>query len=163
MTRAYVGLGSNLGNRMENLRAGLAGLMAAIPDVLVVGKSSVYNSSPVGMTDQPEFFNAVVAVETTMGPYELLKLIQEIEIKNGRERITRWGPRTLDMDVLLFGSLQQDDSDLTVPHPRLKERRFVIEPLLEIDPEAKLPDGTPLSSLLDRFGDDQVTWRTGEL
>jgi 2-amino-4-hydroxy-6-hydroxymethyldihydropteridine diphosphokinase len=67
------------------------------------------------------------------------------------------------MDVLLFGSLHQDDPDLTVPHPRLKERRFVIEPLLEIDPEAKLPDGTPLSGLLDRIGDDQVTWRTGEL
>jgi 2-amino-4-hydroxy-6-hydroxymethyldihydropteridine diphosphokinase len=163
VSRAYVGMGSNMGDRGAYLRAGLTALMGAIPEVIVVDKSSVYESQPVGMTDQPDFCNAVVSVETTLDPFELLALIQEIEIQNGRQRITRWGPRTLDMDILLFGEVEMDTADLTIPHPRLKERRFVLEPLLEIDPDAKLPDGTPLSSVLDRLGDDQPTWCAGKL
>jgi len=163
MSRAYVGIGSNMGDRIEHLRAGLTALMGAAPDVIVIGQSRVYESAPVGMTDQPDFCNAVVALETTLGPYQLLDLIHEIEIKNGRQRITRWGPRTLDLDILLFGDLEQHDPDLTIPHPRLRERRFVLEPLLEIDPQAKLPDGTPLSSLLDTLGDEGPTWCAGQL
>jgi 2-amino-4-hydroxy-6-hydroxymethyldihydropteridine diphosphokinase len=115
------------------------------------------------MTDQPDFLNAVVAIETTLDPYELLSFLHEIEIARGRQRITRWGPRTLDLDILLFADVAQDGPDLTLPHPRLTERRFVLEPLLEIAPEAKLPDGTPLRSVLDALGDEQATWRTDDL
>jgi 2-amino-4-hydroxy-6-hydroxymethyldihydropteridine diphosphokinase len=163
VSRAYIGLGSNMGDRLENLKAGVAALAAAIPEVLVVGKSSVYDSEPVGMTDQPNFLNAVVSLETTLDPYQLLSLLHKIEIDMGRRRITRWGPRTLDMDVLMYGDVEQDDPKLILPHPRLSERRFVLEPLLEIEPAATLPAGTPLKKLLDELGDDQATWRVGEL
>ena len=118
---------------------------------------------PVGVTDQPDFLNAVLSLETSLGPYELLSELHKIEIDNGRQRITRWGPRTLDLDILLFGDLEQDDPKLLIPHPRLKERRFVLEPLLEVDPDVRLPDGTPVNKLLDSFEDSQVVWRSGDL
>jgi 2-amino-4-hydroxy-6-hydroxymethyldihydropteridine diphosphokinase len=162
VSRAYIGLGSNEGDRLENLRAGVAELAAA-KDVVVVGKSSVYDSEPVGMTDQGDFLNAVVAVETSLDPYHLLGLVMKIELAHGRQRIARWGPRTLDMDILLFGDLEQDDPELSVPHPRLKERRFVLEPLLEVEPEVRLPDGTPAKKLLDDLADGQAVWRYGDL
>ncbi len=162
MARAYIGLGSNVGDRLENLSAGVKELML-VDDVVVVGKSGVYDSEPVGLKDQPDFLNAVVAVETTLSPYELLSLLHKIELAHGRQRITRWGPRTLDMDILLYGDTELDDPKLLVPHPRLKERRFVLEPLLEVDPEVKLPDGTPVKRLLDELGGDQAVWRSGEL
>jgi 2-amino-4-hydroxy-6-hydroxymethyldihydropteridine diphosphokinase len=162
VSRAYIGLGSNEGDRLDNLKAGVADLSAA-DDVVVVGKSGVYDSEPVGMTDQGDFLNAVVAVETTLDPYRLLSLLHKIELEHGRQRITRWGPRALDLDILLFGDLEQDDPKLTTPHPRLRERRFVMEPLLEVDPEVRLPDGTPVQNLLEGFGDSQVVWRSGEL
>lgn len=163
MSRAYIGLGSNMGDRLCYLKAGLSAIAAATPEVIVIGKSSVYDSEPVGMTDQPDFYNAVVAVETTLDPYQLLSLLHKIEIDMGRQRITRWGPRTLDLDVLMYAEVEQDDPKLILPHPRLTERRFVLEPMLEIEPEAKLPDGTPLVRLLDELGDSQATWRVGEL
>lgn len=163
MSRAYIGLGSNMGDRLSYLKAGLRAIAAATPEVIVIGKSSVYDSEPVGMTDQPDFYNAVVAVETTLDPYQLLSLLHKIEIDMGRQRITRWGPRTLDLDVLMYAEVEQDDPKLILPHPRLTERRFVLEPMLEIEPEAKLPDGTPLVRLLDELGDSQATWRVGEL
>lgn len=162
MSRAYIGLGSNEGERLENLKSGAAALAAA-DDVVVVGKSGVYDSEPVGLTDQPDFLNAVVAVETTLDPYQLLSLVHKIELDHGRQRITRWGPRTLDLDILLFGDLEQDDPKLLIPHPRLKERRFVLEPLLEVDPDVRLPDGTPVNKLLDDLRDSQTVWRSGDL
>lgn len=163
MSRAFIGMGSNIGDRIAHLRAGLTALMAAAPDVIVVGRSSVYESEPVGMTDQDDFYNAVVAVETTLSPSELLKLLHEIEIANGRQRLTRWGPRTLDLDLLLYSGVEQDDPDLTLPHPRLAERRFVLEPLLEVDRDVRHPDGTPVTRLLEDLGDGQAAWRAGEL
>jgi len=162
LSRAYIGLGSNEGERLENLKSGAAALAAA-DDVVVVGKSGVYDSEPVGMTDQPDFLNAVVAVETTLHPYQMLSLVHKIELDHGRQRITRWGPRTLDLDILLFGNLEQDDPKLLIPHPRLKERRFVLEPLLEVDPDIRLPDGTPVKKLLDSLEDSQTVWRSGDL
>lgn len=162
MSRAYIGLGSNEGERLENLKSGSAALAAA-DDVVVVGKSGVYDSEPVGMTDQPDFLNAVVAVETTLHPYQMLSLVHKIELDHGRQRITRWGPRTLDLDILLFGNLEQDDPKLLIPHPRLKVRRFVLEPLLEVDPDIRLPDGTPVKKLLDSLEDSQTVWRSGDL
>lgn len=163
MSRAYIGMGSNMGDRLEHLKSGVAAIAAAAPEVIIIGKSSVYDSEPVGMTDQPDFLNAVVAVETTLDPYQLLSLLHKIEIDMGRQRITRWGPRTLDLDVLMYGDVEQDDPKLTLPHPRLTVRRFVLEPMLEIEPGAALPDGTPLKKLLDELGDTQATWRVAEL
>ena len=163
MSRAYIGMGSNMGDRLENLKAALMALSAALPEIVLIAKSGVYGSEPVGMTDQPDFLNAVVAVETTLDPKALLAFLHEVEIERGRQRITRWGPRTLDLDILMYGDVQMDDPDLTIPHPRLLERRFVLEPLLEIAPGARLPDGTPLQSVLDALGDEQATWRSGDL
>lgn len=162
MARAYIGLGSNVGDRLENLSAGVKGLILA-DDVVLVGKSGVYDSEPVGLKDQPDFLNAVVAVETTLTPYELLSLVHKIELGQGRQRIKRWGPRTLDMDILIFGDIELDDPKLLIPHPRLKERRFVLEPLLEVEPDVRLPDGTPARRLLGELGDDQAVWRSGDL
>jgi 2-amino-4-hydroxy-6-hydroxymethyldihydropteridine diphosphokinase len=162
LSRAYIGMGSNEGDRLENLRSGVAALSSAA-DVVVVGKSGVYDSEPVGLTDQPDFLNAVLAVETTLDPYRLLSLLHKIELDHGRQRITRWGPRTLDLDILLYGDLEQDDPKLLIPHRRLKERRFVLEPLLEVEPEVRLPDGTPVKKLLDDLTEDQTVWRSGEL
>ena len=163
MSRAYIGLGSNMGDRQENLRAAMRALSGALPDIVVVGKSGVYGSAPVGMTDQPDFLNAVMAVETTLEARSLLSFLHQIEIDMGRQRITRWGPRTLDLDILMYGDEHSDNEDLTLPHPRLVERRFALEPLLEIEPRATLPDGTPLSALLEKLGDEQAAWRVGEL
>lgn len=163
MSRAYIGMGSNIGDRMEYLRAGLKALLAAAPELIVVGTSSVYESEPVGMTDQDDFYNAAVAVETTLSPHELLRLLHEIEVDNGRQRLTRWGPRTLDLDILLFSDVAMDDPDLTIPHPRMADRRFALEPIVEIDPGAELPDGRSVSGLLEALGDEQVIWRIGEL
>ena len=162
MTRAYIGIGSNVGDRLENLRSGVMALKVT-QDVVVVGKSGVFNSEPVGLTDQPDFLNAVVALETTLDPYQLLGLLNAIEHQHGRQRITRWGPRALDMDILLFGGLEQDDPRLWIPHPRLTERRFVLEPLLEVAPDVRLPDGTPVKKVLDELGDTQAVWRSGDL
>ena len=162
MSRAYVGLGSNIGDRLENLRSGVMALTVT-EDAVVVGKSGVYDSEPVGLTDQPDFLNAVVAVETTLDPYQLLGLLNSIEHQHGRQRITRWGPRVLDMDILLFGDVEQDDPRLWIPHPRLTERRFVLEPLLEVAPDVRLPDGTPVKKVLDELGDTQAVWRSGDL
>ena len=163
MSRAYIGMGSNMGDRLENLKAAVISLSAALPDIVLIDKSSVYGSEPVGMTDQDDFLNAVVAVETTLEAHKLLEFLHEIEIERGRQRITRWGPRTLDLDLLMYGEEQLDDPDLTIPHPRLTERRFVLEPLLDIAPEAKLPDGTSLASVLEALGDEQATWSAGGL
>ncbi len=162
MSRAYIGMGSNEGDRLENLKSGAAAL-ALGDDVVVVGKSGVYDSEPVGLADQPDFLNAVIAVETTLDPYQLLSFIHKIELDHGRQRITRWGPRTLDLDILLFGNLEQDDPKLLIPHPRLKERRFVLEPLLEVNPDSRLPDGTLVKELLDNLAEDQTVWRSGDL
>lgn len=162
MSRAYIGMGSNIEDRLEHLRAGVLGV-TAIPDTFIIGKSAVYGSVPVGVTDQPDFLNAVLSLETSLGPYELLSELHKIEIDNGRQRITRWGPRTLDLDILMFDDVQQDDPKLILPHPRLNARRFALEPLLEIAPGARLPDGTELQGILDSLGDEEATWRVADL
>ena len=162
MSRVYIGMGSNEGDRLENLKSGAAALTLA-DDVVVVGRSGVYDSEPVGMTDQPDFLNAVIAVETTLDPYQLLSLLHKIELDHGRQRITRWGPRTLDLDILLFDDLEQDDPKLLIPHPRLNERRFVLEPLLEVDQDIRLPDGTSVKRLIDDLAEGQAVWRSGDL
>ena len=160
--RAYLGLGSNLGDRLGHLRAGVSSLSGA-RGVDVVAVSSVYRTEPVGGPEQPEFLNAVVAVSTTLAPRELLALARRIEAERDRIRKERWGPRTLDVDILLYGDITLREADLEIPHPGLAERKFVLEPLLEVEPGAALPDRTPLADLLDGLADDSLVRRDPEL
>jgi 2-amino-4-hydroxy-6-hydroxymethyldihydropteridine diphosphokinase len=148
--RAAVGLGGNLGNREATLRAAVRGLAAA-PGVDLVAVSSPYRTAPVGVTDQPDFLNAVALVETTLEPLALLEQLRVLETAAGRVRRVRWGPRTLDLDLLLHGARTLSSAELTLPHPRLVERRFVLEPLLEVWPDARLPDGSALAERLERL------------
>ncbi len=133
MTRAYLGLGSNLGDRVAHLQAAVDGL-AATPGVTVVAVSPVYETDPVGGPPQPEYLNAVVALDTDLTPRGLLEVAHRLESAAGRVRAERWGPRTLDVDVLLVGTEQVDEDDLVVPHPRMRERAFVMVPLGDLDP-----------------------------
>lgn len=147
--RAYVGLGSNLGEREATLRQALEAL-GSIEGIEVVAVSSFRETDPVGMVDQPRFVNAAAALETTLGPRELLESLLEVERGLGRDRSRekRWGPRTIDLDLLLYGDETVAEPGLVIPHPRLAERAFVLQPLLELDPGLRLPEGRPLRDLL---------------
>jgi 2-amino-4-hydroxy-6-hydroxymethyldihydropteridine diphosphokinase len=138
-TTAYLGLGSNLGDRLGNLQAAVDGLDDAA-GVRVVASSRVWETAPVGPT-QPDYLNAVVRVETELAPADLLAACRRVEQDLGRVRRERWGARTIDVDVLLFDARTVDEPDLVVPHPLLTERAFVVLPLLELDPDPVLPDG----------------------
>ena len=144
---AFVGLGANLGDPRAQLEAAVAAL-GALPGVTLVAVSSVYESDPVGpVQDQPAFLNAVAEVATTLGPAQLLAALHGIEQALGRVRSVRFGPRTCDLDLLLYGDVVSDDPALTLPHPRLAERRFVLDPLAELAPGLVLPDGRPVRDL----------------
>lgn len=131
--RAHLGLGSNVGDRARALQTAVDGLAAA-DGVTVVAVSPVYETDPVGGPEQPEYLNAVVAVETDRTPRELLEVAKRLEDEAGRVSGERWGPRPLDVDVLLVGDDEVDEADLVVPHPRLYERAFVMVPLADLDP-----------------------------
>jgi 2-amino-4-hydroxy-6-hydroxymethyldihydropteridine diphosphokinase len=133
MTRAYVGVGANLGDREATIRAALD----ALPGIVAV--SELRETDPVGVVDQPAFLNGAVALETELHPRALLDVLLAVERDLGRERRERWGPRTIDLDLLLYGDETIDEPGLTVPHPRLHERRFALEPLLDLDPELAIP------------------------
>jgi 2-amino-4-hydroxy-6-hydroxymethyldihydropteridine diphosphokinase len=153
MTWAYVGLGANVGNRRENLDRAVE-LLGAEPGVRVLAVSSVRETDPVGYEDQPRFLNAACAVDTELAPRELLERLLAIERALGRERAgPRFGPRTIDLDLLLYGNETLDEPGLTVPHPRLAERLFVLEPLHELAPDLRLPDGRDVRDLLRRLGE----------
>jgi 2-amino-4-hydroxy-6-hydroxymethyldihydropteridine diphosphokinase len=147
--RAYVALGSNLGDRQATLDAAVAKLSEA-PGATVVGVSSLSDTEPVGFVDQPRFLNGVVALETVLTARQLLDLLLRIETGFGRERasVPAQGPRTLDLDLLLYGDAEIDEPGLRIPHPRLHERAFVLEPLAELDPALEVPGKGPLSALL---------------
>jgi 2-amino-4-hydroxy-6-hydroxymethyldihydropteridine diphosphokinase len=132
--RAYLALGSNLGDRLAYLQ-GAVDALAATDGVDVVAVSPVYETAAVGGPEQDDYLNAVVAVDTSLGPHALLRLGQSIEAAADRVRTVRWGPRTLDVDVLLYDDVQLDDPRLTVPHPRLWERDFVLVPLRDVAPD----------------------------
>ncbi len=132
--RAYLALGSNLGERAGHLRAAVDAL-ASTPEVTVVAVSSVYETDPVGGPDQGRYLNAVVALDTALTPRELLALAQRLEAAAHRVRAQRWGPRTLDADVLLVGDVVVSEPDLVVPHPRMWERGFVLAPLHDVAPD----------------------------
>jgi 2-amino-4-hydroxy-6-hydroxymethyldihydropteridine diphosphokinase len=148
MRRAYVGLGANLGDREGTLRAALD-LLAATPGLEVVAVSSFRETDPVGYLDQPRFVNAAAAVETVLPPRELLARLLSVERDLGRTREgPRFGPRTVDLDLLLYADETIDEPGLTVPHPRLHERRFALEPLAELAPGLVVPGRGRVESLL---------------
>ncbi len=148
MERVYIGLGSNLATPHAQLRSALAAL-AALPQTHLAAQSSLYASDPLGPADQPRYVNAVAALDTDLSPLALLDALQTIELEQGRTRkAERWGPRTLDLDILLFGERQLNEPRLTVPHYHMHARAFVLYPLAEIAPALRLPDGRALSELL---------------
>ncbi len=144
--QAYLGLGSNLGDRLANLQDGVRSLDAR-PGITVVRSSRVYETDPVGGPPQPEYLNAVVEVETSLAPRELLDACRAVEDDLDRVREERWGPRTIDVDVLTYGDEEIDEPDLTIPHPRMHERGFVLAPLLELTPDPPLPGGRRIETL----------------
>jgi 2-amino-4-hydroxy-6-hydroxymethyldihydropteridine diphosphokinase len=138
--RAYFGLGSNLGDRLARLQGAVSGL-ATTPGITVTAVSPVYETAPVGGPAQPDYFNAVVAVDTSLSARALLEHAQRLENEAGRVRGVRWGPRTLDVDVLLVGDERVAEPDLVIPHPRMTTRAFVTVPLADLEPawRARVP------------------------
>jgi 2-amino-4-hydroxy-6-hydroxymethyldihydropteridine diphosphokinase len=150
---AYLGLGSNVGDRLATLQRA-ADLLDAEPGVTFVASSRVWETDPIGGPPQPDYLNVVLRIETDLSAHELLAAGQRIEASLGRVREVRWGPRTIDVDIELFGDETIDDPDLTIPHPRMLERAFVVLPLLELEPDPVLPDGTRVLDV--RLGDEGV-------
>lgn len=153
--RAFLALGSNLGDRRGLLTAALDRLEDG-GALRVRAQSSLYETAPVGKTDQPWFYNLVIEVETALSPSALLAHCQVVEDALGRRRGEPWGPRTVDIDILLYNDMTVDTATLVIPHPELTRRRFVLEPLLEIAPDARLPDGRPVRAFLARVADQTV-------
>ena len=152
--RAYVGLGSNLRSPVRQIRQALRALQE-IRQTVLVSSSGLYRSKPLGGIRQPDFINAVAALDTRLGPHELLSELQSIECRQGRVRgRERWGPRTLDLDLLLYGNERITTERLMVPHPGLLERDFVLHPLMEIAPLLRLPDGSRLSDRAAEVADE---------
>lgn len=151
MPRAYVGLGANLGDREGALRAALAAL-AATDGIQVVATSTFRETDPVDYLDQPRFLNGAAALDTTLAPRELLDALLEVERSLGRTREgPRFGPRTIDLDLLLYGDESLDEPGLTVPHPRLHVRAFALEPLAELAPGLVVPGHGSLETLLQKL------------
>jgi len=152
VARTFVGLGSNLGDREGTLRAAV-GRLRGFPETTVVRVSTLRRTEPVGYVDQPRFLNGAVELETGLSPHALLAALLELERAFGRNRgaVPAQGPRTLDLDLLLYGQQQIDEPSLQVPHPRLHERRFVLEPLAELDPTLEVPGKGSVQTLLAKL------------
>lgn len=160
MEQVYIGLGSNLAAPAQQLTAALKAL-AELPKTRLVSCSAYYSSAPLGPADQPRFTNAVALLETSLQPHQLLDHLQAIELKQGRQRkAERWGPRTLDLDILLFGERIIDDARLSVPHYHMHARPFVLQPLAELCPtDFQLADGRLLAELLSHCPVDPTLQR----
>ncbi|HTN35193.1 MAG TPA: 2-amino-4-hydroxy-6-hydroxymethyldihydropteridine diphosphokinase [Marinobacter sp.] len=154
-TDAFIGLGSNLENPAMQLARSIAEL-TALPDTVLVAQSPFYSSRPVGPQDQPDFVNGVVWLTTSLQAHALLDHLQHIEQAHGRERHSHWGPRTLDLDLLIFGSQIINDDRLIVPHRELSNRDFVLQPLLDLNPQLTLPDGTSIAALRSQCPDNHL-------
>lgn len=148
MARAYLSLGSNLGDRNAMLEEALARLSSS-GRLTVVKRSSVYETEPVGFADQLWFYNLAAEVDTALSPEELLQLTKEVEQEMMRTREIRWGPRTIDIDIVLYEDVKLATDRLTIPHPEMTRRRFVLEPLHEVAPDLVLPDGRRVEQLLE--------------
>jgi len=151
MTLAYIAIGSNLASPLEQVNAAVQAL-GEIPQSKIVAVSSFYRTPPLGPQDQPDYLNAAVVLETALDAETLLDNTQRIELQQGRVRkAERWGPRTLDLDIMLFGHETINTERLTVPHYDMKNRGFMLWPLFEVDPNLIFPDGTSLKSILDNL------------
>jgi 2-amino-4-hydroxy-6-hydroxymethyldihydropteridine diphosphokinase len=152
VTRAYVALGSNLGDREATLRAALEAL-AAEPGIDVVAVSRFYDTDPVGYLDQPRFLNGAAAIDTELPARDLLARLLAVELRFGRSRedVPAQGPRTLDLDLLLYGDAEIDEPGLRIPHPRMHDRRFVLEPLADLDPALEVPGKGQVQDILARL------------
>jgi 2-amino-4-hydroxy-6-hydroxymethyldihydropteridine diphosphokinase len=159
----YLGLGSNVGDRESHLRAAIS--MLRERGVAVEAISSTYETEPVGeVLDQADFLNAAIRIRTELDPEQLLDLCKEIEIARGRQLdAPRHSPRPLDVDLLLLGEIELESERLTLPHPEVSSRRFVLVPLLELDPELALPDGRRIVAFLEALGPGQRAERVGSL
>jgi 2-amino-4-hydroxy-6-hydroxymethyldihydropteridine diphosphokinase len=152
-TRVAIGLGSNLGDRRQHLDGAVAALAGL---GIVSAVSSYYETAPIGGPEQADYLNAVALIETDADPGRVLEFLLDVEHVHGRQRRERNGPRPLDLDLLLYGDRVINEPKLTVPHPRMTKRRFVLEPLLEVWPDAALPDGTRIADLLPGVADQAV-------
>jgi 2-amino-4-hydroxy-6-hydroxymethyldihydropteridine diphosphokinase len=151
LARAYVGLGANLGPKEVTILRAVE-LLGATDGIEVLELSRLRETDPVGVTDQPMFLNGAVAVETTLSPWELLDVLLRVEQELGRVRDDeRWGPRTIDLDLLVYGDETVDEPGLRVPHPRLHERRFALEPLADLDPDLVVPGLGKVSEALSKL------------
>ena len=151
MTLAYIAIGSNLASPLEQVNAAVQAL-GEIPQSRIVAVSSFYRTPPLGPQDQPDYLNAVVVLETLLNAETLLDNTQRIELQQGRVRkAERWGPRTLDLDIMLFGHQVINTERLTVPHYDMKNRGFMLWPLFEVAPDLIFPDGIPLRTILDNL------------
>ena len=160
MNRAYISLGSNIGDRFHYLQKAVQ-ILTATEDINVNQVSSVYETDPVGYVDQAAFLNMVVELETLLTPHELLKKCNEIETELGRMRNIHWGPRTLDLDILLYNEENMKSEDLIIPHPRMMERGFVLIPLVELNSDLVDPlNKQSLSKLAHTQKEGVHLWRT---
>jgi 2-amino-4-hydroxy-6-hydroxymethyldihydropteridine diphosphokinase len=155
VSRAFIALGSNLDDPASRIRRAFEEL-AELPASRVLRRSSLYRSAPVGWLDQPDFINAVVELETALSPRDLLTALLEIERNHGRLREYPNSPRTLDLDVLMYDDVKCDEPDLVLPHPRMHQRAFVLQPLLEIAPDSQIDGHGPVARLLALCKEQQI-------
>lgn len=154
MPRAFLGIGGNIGNVRENIELALK-LLQDKNNMKLLGISSYYETAPVGYEQQAWFLNIVVEIETKLAPYELLELCNKVEYMLKRERLIRWGPRTIDIDILLYEGFESKEEKLIVPHPRMHERAFVIIPLLEISPDLSIA-GQSLKEISNKINNQEI-------
>ncbi len=146
-SRAYIALGSNLENPVDQIQRAFEELKQ-LPETLLISQSSLYKSAPVGRLDQPDFINAVACIETRLAPLDLLHELLAVEHRHGRIRESLNAPRTLDLDILMYDNVECQDSALTLPHPRMTQRAFVLKPLMEIASDCQIPGLGPIAPLL---------------
>ena len=160
MSKAFLGLGGNLGNVKENIEEALRMLREG-NTVKLLNRSSYYETAPIGYQQQDWFLNIVAEIETILLPYELLMLCNKVEHQLKRERLIRWGPRTIDIDILLYEGFESDEAKLIVPHPRMEERAFAIIPLLEIAPHLNIK-GQSLQELANNLSNQEIRKLTND-
>jgi len=153
---AFVGLGSNIENPAHQIKAALLKLRDKLPETTLVSHSSLYTSHAQDLTNQPDFINAVAKLNTTLPPLTLLSHLQQIELEQGRMRNIRYGPRTLDLDLLLYGETHYESDTLTLPHPRMYTRHFVLLPLMELTGDLLLPNGNNISHHLNQCDTNDI-------
>ncbi|MTI64987.1 MAG: 2-amino-4-hydroxy-6-hydroxymethyldihydropteridine diphosphokinase [Firmicutes bacterium] len=154
MNKVYLGLGSNIGDTKENINKAIE-LLKENLNISITNKSSFYETEPVGYTKQDWFLNIVIEIETTLKPYKLLEYCQYIESELKRKRIIRWGPRSIDVDILLYEGFKSNDKDLIVPHPRMCERAFVMVPLYEINKTIEI-NGKNIKEIIDNLDGEEI-------